>query len=76
MIPEFQDNEGRQLYIETLINLEARRTGLFCAIQEDALPQIDLIGNGFNVYQDYEVLSHRVEQTVTPLAQSFSISWW
>ena len=37
MIPEFQDNEGRQLYIETLINLEARRTGLFCAIQEDAL---------------------------------------
>ena len=43
MIPEFQDNEGRQLYIETLINLEARRTGLFCAIQEDALPQIDLL---------------------------------
>ena len=72
MIPEFQDNEGRQLYIETLINLEARRTGLFCAIQEDALPQIDLIGNGFNVYQDYEVLSHRVEQTVTPLAQSLA----
>jgi hypothetical protein len=67
LIPEFMDNEGRLLYIETLINMEARRTGLFCAIQEDALPQIDLVGNGFNVYQDYEVLSHRVEQVVTPL---------
>jgi hypothetical protein len=67
LIPEFMDNEGRLLYIETLINMEARRTGLFCAIQEDALPQIDLVGNGFDVYQDYEVLSHRVEQIVTPL---------
>ena len=72
LIPEFMDNEGRLLYIETLINLEARRTGLFCAIQEDKLPNIDLIGNGFNVYQDYEVLSHRVEQTVTPLPNDFT----
>ena len=72
LIPEFMDNEGRQLYIETLINLEARRTGLFCAIQEDALPNIDLIGNNFNVYQDYEVLSHRVEQVVTPLTADLS----
>jgi len=72
LIPEFMDNEGRLLYIETLINLEARRTGLFCAIQEDALPQIDLVGNGFNVYQDYEVLSHRVEQLVTPLVADFT----
>ena len=46
--------------------MEARRTGIFCAIQEDALGAIDLVGNGFNVYQDYEVLSHRVEQVVTP----------
>lgn len=72
LIPEFMDNEGRLLYIETLINMEARRTGLFCAIQEDALPQIDLVGNGFNVYQDYEVLSHRVEQVVTPLTADFT----
>tara|TARA_B110000238_G_scaffold96014_1_gene104803 strand:- start:9353 stop:12292 length:2940 start_codon:yes stop_codon:yes gene_type:complete len=72
MIPEFQDNEGRQLYIETLINMEARRTGLFCAIQEDALDVIDLVGNNFDVYQDYEVLSHRVEQVVTPLTADFT----
>jgi len=44
VIPEFQDQEGRQLYIETLINLEARRTGLFCAINEDALENIDFVG--------------------------------
>ena len=72
LIPEFMDNEGRQLYIETLINLEARRTGLFCAIQEDALDSIDLIGNGFNVYQDYEVLSHKVSQVVMPKATDLS----
>ena len=72
LIPEFMDNEGRLLYIETLINLEARRTGLFCAIQEDKLIDIDLVGNGFNVYQDYEVLSHQVEQIVTPLVADFT----
>ena len=62
LIPEFMDAEGNQMYIETLINLEARRTGLFCAVQEDALPQIDLIGDGFDIRQDYEVLSHKVLQ--------------
>ena len=65
LIPEFQDQEGRQLYIETLINIEARRTGLFCAINEDALGKIDLVGNNFDIYQDYKVLSHRVEQDAT-----------
>ena len=62
LIPEFMDNEGRQLYIETLINLEARRTGLFCAVNEEALGAIDLIGEGFDIYQDYQLLSHNIEQ--------------
>ena len=65
LIPEFIDAEGNQMYIETLINLESRRTGLFCAVQEDALPQIDLVGNNFDIYQDYEVLSHKVLQEKT-----------
>ncbi|MDB9800928.1 hypothetical protein OAB94_00965 [Flavobacteriaceae bacterium] len=64
LIPEFMDNEGRQLYIETLVNSEARRTGLFCAVNEDALGSIDLIGEGFDIYQDYQLLSHNIEQTV------------
>jgi len=62
MIPEFMDNEGRQLYIETLINMEARRTGLFCAINEEALANIDSVGVGFDIYQDYQFLSHNVAQ--------------
>ena len=65
LIPEFMDNEGRQLYIETLINLEARRTGLFCAVNEDALENIDLIGEGFDLYQDYQLLSHNIAQGVS-----------
>ena len=48
-----------------MINIEARRTGLFCAINEDALEKIDLVGNNFDIYQDYKVLSHRVEQDAT-----------
>ena len=60
VIPEFQDQEGNLLYIETLINLEARRTGLFCAINEEALASIDFVGNGFNIYQDYKVLTHHL----------------
>jgi hypothetical protein len=72
IIPDFMDNEGRQLYIETLINLEARRTGLFCAINEEALDRIDLVGENFNIYQDYQVLSHRVDQTVTSTPTAIS----
>ena len=64
LIPEFMDNEGRQLFIETLINIEARRTGLFCAVNEDALGAIDLVGTDFSIYQDYQLLSHRVDQEV------------
>jgi hypothetical protein len=72
LIPEFIDAEGNQMYIETLINLEARRTGLFCAVQEDALPQIDLIGNNFDIRQDYEVLSHKVNQEKSNVELDFT----
>ena len=72
LIPEFIDAEGNQMYIETLINLESRRTGLFCAVQEDALPQIDLVGNNFDIYQDYEVLSHKVLQEKTEIQVNLS----
>jgi len=62
LIPDFIDLEGRQMYIEALINLETRKTGLFCAINEDATSYVDLVGDSFDVYQDYEVLSHIIEQ--------------
>ena len=62
LIPDFQDNEGRQYYIETIINSESRRTGLFAAVNEDALDRIDFVGEAFDIHQDYEMLSHVVVQ--------------
>lgn len=70
MIPGFKDLEGRNLYIESIINNEARRTGLFCAINEDAVmdeqgTKLDLVGHTWDADQDYELLSYVIGQTVT-----------
>jgi len=35
LLPGFKTMEGQNVYIESMINAEARRTGLFCAIDED-----------------------------------------
>jgi len=66
VIPGFKDLEGRNLYIETMINNESRKTGLFCAIDEDAVmdeagTKIDLVGHEFDAAEDYELLSYIVE---------------
>ena len=68
MLPGFKDLEGRNVYIETMINAEARRTGLFCAIAEDLVTNedtdtpIDLIGHTFDeAAQDQLVLSYDIE---------------
>ena len=46
IIPNFTDLEGNGLYIEQQINAEARKTGLFCAVDEDGVEDgnVDLIG--------------------------------
>ena len=66
MLPGFKDLEGRNLYVETMINAESRRTGLFCAINEDMImdSKLDLVGHTFDADQDYELLSHSVKQNV------------
>ncbi len=69
ILPGFKDLEGRNLYIESIINAEARRTGLFCAVDEDAVlndngTKIDFVGHIVDVDQDYELLSHSVKQIV------------
>lgn len=71
ILPGFKDLEGRNLYIESMINAEARRTGLFCAVDEDAVmdetgTKVDFVGHDVDSYQDYELLSHVVGQTVEP----------
>lgn len=69
MIPGFKDLEGRNLYIESIINNEARRTGLFCAINEDAVmdedgTKLDLVGHTWDADQDYELLSYIIGQDI------------
>jgi hypothetical protein len=65
ILPGFKDLEGRNLYIESTINAEARRTGLFCAVNEDFVmddegTQVDLLGHLYNPASEYELLSHYV----------------
>lgn len=67
ILPGFRDLEGRNLYIESLVNLEARRTGLFCAVDEDAVldedgTKVDFVGHAVDADEDFEVLSHVVGQ--------------
>ena len=52
IIPDFVDLNGNNQYIQTLVNSNTASTGLFCAINEDALDdlctnasRIDLVGN-------------------------------
>ena len=66
LIPGFKDLEGRSLYVESMINNEARKTGLFCAINEDAVLEgdVDLVGHSYDADQDHELLSHVIGQNV------------
>ncbi len=51
MIPFFRDSNGRNIFIETIINNDTDRTGLFCAFDVDKFEKdyptgmVDLIGN-------------------------------
>ena len=74
LIPFFRDSNGRNIFIETIINNETDRTGLFCAFDMDKLEKdfntglIDLIGNNLltadglvnNGQQSLEFLSYDV----------------
>lgn len=70
LIPNFKDLEGRNLYIEAGINQEARRTGLFCAVNEDLVTdengtKVDLVGHIYDETLNYEVLSHTAKTVET-----------
>lgn len=51
LIPYFRDNNGRNVFIETVLNRDTDRTGIFCAFNSDLLETdfpnglVDLIGN-------------------------------
>lgn len=73
LLPGFKDLEGRNLYIESIVNSESRRTGLFCAINEDEVlnSALDLVGHTYDADQDYELLSHVVKQNVVTTTVTF-----
>jgi hypothetical protein len=77
LIPNFKDLEGRNLYIEAGINQEARRTGLFCAVNEDLVTdengtKVDLVGHIYDETLDYEVLSYVVANDANPKAIAYA----
>lgn len=75
LIPGFKDLEGRNLYVESMINAESRRTGLFCAIDEDAVLEgkADLVGHVYGEELDYEMLSYSIDnaESVTTTTTSY-----
>lgn len=62
LLPNFTDQEGRNLNIETLINLESSRTGLFCILNEASVEDtgLDIVGH---IYNPGTILSYSEEET-------------
>ena len=81
MLPGFKDLEGRNLYVETMINAEARRTGLFCAIAEEHVidevngTSIDIVGHSFDEASDHNVLSYHVANRTIAIADPADLSY-
>ena len=81
LIPYFRDENGRNIFIETVINRDTDRTGLFCAFNNDLIEEdyytgkVDLLGNTIvgrnetNVdFLSYkELIAESVSITQTPL---------
>ena len=81
LIPYFRDLNGRNIFIETVINRDTDRTGIFCAFNNDLVEtdffngRLDLIGHtiagknetniDFLSYQD--VISEEIEIVSNPL---------
>ena len=81
LIPYFRDSNGRNVFIETVVNRDTDRTGVFCAFNSDLVEtdffngRLDLIGHtiagknetniDFLSYQD--VISEQIEIVSNPL---------
>ena len=81
LIPYFRDANGRNVFIETVVNRDTDRTGVFCAFNNDLVEtdffngRLDLIGHtiagknetniDFLSYQD--VISEEIELVANPL---------
>jgi len=79
ILPGFKDLEGRNLYIESTINAEARRTGLFCAVDEDLVidetgTKVDFVGHSVINTEDYELLSHVANNVTSPRETAYDFT--
>ena len=74
VIPGFKDLEGRDLYIESSINSEARKTGLFCAINESSVlaGNYDAVGHVYDAADSYEALSYDLAAGAKGTAVTFT----
>ena len=61
LIPYFRDLNGKDIFIETLINNDTNKTGLFCAFNSDLVEGefrnglLDLIGNNLVGLEDFDI---------------------
>ena len=81
LIPYFRDLNGRNIFIETVINRDTDRTGLFCAFNNDLIEVdaynglLDLLGNtivgrnetDINFLSYKETIAESIEITSNPL---------
>ena len=71
LIPYFRDLEGRNIFIETTINRDTDRTGLFCAFNNDLVEEdfytglVDLIGNTLVGQEDTDIDFLSYKETIT-----------
>lgn len=73
LIPYFRDQNGRNIFVENVINAQTDRTGLFCSFDIDALETefpnglIDIVGNNLmsSDISDIEYLSYKDTITET-----------
>jgi len=60
LIPNFVDNNGTLRYIQTLINNETPRTGIFCAVNEEALDNL------YNNPSVFDLVGHHLIDEIGP----------
>lgn len=71
LIPYFRDLNGRNIFIETTINRDTDRTGVFCAFNNELIEKdypnglIDLIGNTISDGGDNQINFLSYKETIT-----------
>jgi len=71
LIPYFRDLNGRNIFIETTINRDTDRTGVFCAFNNDLVEKdyytglLDLLGNTLVGAEDMDVNFLSYKETIT-----------